>query len=901
MPDATITSTESTFGTISGTFAADQSTVAGTVTGIITGTLSGSVGVPGPQGPAGATGPTGPQGPQGVPGTPGQGVPVGGTAGQFLTKIDGTNYNTDWTTVNLSAYAVKANNLSDLTNFATARDNLNLGTLNNPTFAGLTLQGSGANVGQYTPTSLSLSHTTFGSFVISPSSGITFPDTSVQTTAFPAGSDLPTGGMTGQVLTKSSNANYDADWSTLSLAGYATEAWVTAGFYPLTGNPSGFLTSAPVTSVAGRTGAITLSNSDISGLGSLAVVNDAPSDGSQYARKNAAWDVVISGDRYLTTSTTSNTVSNGNKTFTIGTGLSYTPTQNITISYDASNHMHGEVLTYNSGTGVLTVDINHHTGSGTYTAWVVNVGGVTPASSVAWGAITGTLSSQTDLQSALDAKLSTAAAATTYYPLTGNPSGFLTSAPVTSVAGKTGAVTLVNTDISGLGTMATATASDYSTTTVANGLYYPLSSNPAGYLTSAPVTSVAGRTGAITLAVADVSGAAPLASPTFTGTPLSTTAAVDTNTTQIATTAFVVGQAGSATPLVNGTAAVGTSLRYARQDHVHPTDTTRAALNSPTFSGTPSLPTGTIGVTQTAGNNTTALATTAFVTAADNLKANLASPALTGTPTAPTATPGTNTTQIATTAFVTSAVPAAATHTQALQFSSTSAFTKVIDASSQLIAPSVLKVWPSPSNYNGTATSGAGASAVLYLTGYILTSPSAGVAGNARAFHGNVSGDLAGMLWGGTNASTINFSRRVSMAFRFAQFPSSTASVTRVLLGKIHGTAVGDLTSRGIGVKYVPNGANFDFQLQVHNGTTLTSVTSSTQYAGGVADLEVVSDGAGNATLYLNGASVATTTGAPTGQTGANATVFAEIESTASTANQPSATIGRLYVNSLNF
>jgi hypothetical protein len=836
-----------------------------------------------------------------VPGIPGQGVPVGGTAGQFLTKIDGTNYNTDWTTVNLSAYAVKANNLSDLTNFATARDNLNLGTLNNPTFAGLTLQGSGANVGQYTPTSLSLSHTTFGSFVISPSSGITFPDTSVQTTAFPAGSDLPTGGMTGQVLTKSSNANYDADWSTLSLAGYATEAWVTAGFYPLTGNPSGFLTSAPVTSVAGRTGAITLSNSDISGLGSLAVVNDAPSDGSQYARKNAAWDVVISGDRYLTTSTTSNTVSNGNKTFTIGTGLSYTPTQNITISYDASNHMHGEVLTYNSGTGVLTVDINHHTGSGTYTAWVVNVGGVTPASSVAWGAITGTLSSQTDLQSALDAKLSTAAAATTYYPLTGNPSGFLTSAPVTSVAGKTGAVTLVNTDISGLGTMATATASDYSTTTVANGLYYPLSSNPAGYLTSAPVTSVAGRTGAITLAVADVSGAAPLASPTFTGTPLSTTAAVDTNTTQIATTAFVVGQAGSATPLVNGTAAVGTSLRYARQDHVHPTDTTRAALNSPTFSGTPSLPTGTIGVTQTAGNNTTALATTAFVTAADNLKANLASPALTGTPTAPTATPGTNTTQIATTAFVTSAVPAAATHTQALQFSSTSAFTKVIDASSQLIAPSVLKVWPSPSNYNGTATSGAGASAVLYLTGYILTSPSAGVAGNARAFHGNVSGDLAGMLWGGTNASTINFSRRVSMAFRFAQFPSSTASVTRVLLGKIHGTAVGDLTSRGIGVKYVPNGANFDFQLQVHNGTTLTSVTSSTQYAGGVADLEVVSDGAGNATLYLNGASVATTTGAPTGQTGANATVFAEIESTASTANQPSATIGRLYVNSLNF
>jgi hypothetical protein len=153
-----------------------------------------------------------------VPGSPGQGVPVGGTAGQFLTKIDGTNYNTDWTTVNLSVYAVKANNLSDLTNFATARDNLNLGTLNNPTFAGLTLQGSGANVGQYTPTSLTLSHTTFGSFVIQPSSGITFPDSSVQTTAFPAGSDLPTGGLTGQALVKVSNSNYDADWATISSA-----------------------------------------------------------------------------------------------------------------------------------------------------------------------------------------------------------------------------------------------------------------------------------------------------------------------------------------------------------------------------------------------------------------------------------------------------------------------------------------------------------------------------------------------------------------------------------------------------------------------------------------------------------------------------------------------------------
>ena len=39
------------------------------------------------------------------------------------------------------------------------------------------------------------------------------------------------------------------------------------------------------------------------------------------------------------------------------------------------------------------------------------------------------------------------------------------------------------------------------------------------------------------------------------------TAAADTNTTQLATTAFVLAQAASVAPLINGTAAVGTSLR----------------------------------------------------------------------------------------------------------------------------------------------------------------------------------------------------------------------------------------------------------------------------------------------------------------------------------------------------
>lgn len=79
---------------------------------------------------------------------------------------------------------------------------------------------------------------------------------------------------------------------------------------------------------------------------------------------------------------------------------------------------------------------------------------------------------------------------------------------------------------------------------------------------------------------------------TLTAGGTTTTAAVDNNSTTIASTAYVVGQAAGTAPVMDGTAAVGTSLRYARQDHVHPTDTTRAPLASPTFTGTVTIPAG---------------------------------------------------------------------------------------------------------------------------------------------------------------------------------------------------------------------------------------------------------------------------------------------------------------------
>ena len=86
-------------------------------------------------------------------------------------------------------------------------------------------------------------------------------------------------------------------------------------------------------------------------------------------------------DRYKTSSTTSNSVSNGSKNFTVDLNLSYIPLQEILVVFNPANHMHGEVTSYNAATGALVVDIKTHTGSGTYTSWVLNLDG-TPVDAI---------------------------------------------------------------------------------------------------------------------------------------------------------------------------------------------------------------------------------------------------------------------------------------------------------------------------------------------------------------------------------------------------------------------------------------------------------------------------------------------------------------------------------------
>lgn len=158
---------------------------------------------------------------------------------------------------------------------------------------------------------------------------------------------------------------------------------------------------------------------------------------------------------------------------------------------------------------------------------------------------------------------------------------------------------------------------------------------------------------------------ADLASPALTGTPTAPTATLGTNTAQLANTAFVQAAIVKAvTDLVNASPtaldtlkeladAIGDDPNFATtmlNALAQKVGVTQLAAATGASQVGAVLADGSIGTAQTALDALKAsLAASATALA---LKAPLASPALTGTPTAPTAIAGDNTTQVATTAFV---------------------------------------------------------------------------------------------------------------------------------------------------------------------------------------------------------------------------------------------------------
>lgn len=228
--------------------------------------------------------------------------------------------------------------------------------------------------------------------------------------------------------------------------------------------------------------------------------------------------------------------------------------------------------------------------------------------------------------------------------LTYTPSGLSwqtsSSAPVTSVAGRTGSITLSATDIAGLSTVATS------------GSYTDLANKPTiptagtGLTNTSGVLSVAYGTASGTAAAGNdsrISGALQTSAVTAKGDLLAGTGS---------STVSRVG-AGSDGQVLSADSSQATGVRW-----VTPTPAPVTSVAGRT--GTVTLTATDVGLGN--ANNTSDAnkpISTATQTALD-LKAPLVSPALTGTPTAPTATAGTNTTQIASTAFVATAITNAA-------------------------------------------------------------------------------------------------------------------------------------------------------------------------------------------------------------------------------------------------
>ena len=106
--------------------------------------------------------------------------------------------------------------------------------------------------------------------------------------------------------------------------------------------------------------------------------------------------------------------------------------------------------------------------------------------------------------------------------------------------------------------------------------------------------------------------------------------------------------------------------------------------------------------------------------------------------------------------------------------------------------------------------------------------------------------------------------------------------------GKAEADGVGVLTRRGFGWRATGGSGTRYLSLEVHNGTTLTSVTSSYALVDGVAfDWDLISNGSGTVTLYINGTQVATSSAGPTGLVNLTPVIWQEEIATSAAASSP--------------
>ena len=214
-------------------------------------------------------------------------------------------------------------------------------------------------------------------------------------------------------------------------------------------------------------------------------------------------------DRYKTSSTTSNSVSNGSKNFTIDLNLSYIPLQEILVVHNPANHMHGEVTSYDAATGALVVNIKTHTGSGTYTSWVLNLDG-TPVDAITGSGTTNEIAYFTAARIIASLPVATYPSLTELSYVKG-----VTSAIQTQINGKQATITpaaLTKVD----DTNVTLTLGGTPTTALLQAA--SITAGWSGTLADARITSAAtwnAKQNAITLTTTGTSGAATLTGATL--------------------------------------------------------------------------------------------------------------------------------------------------------------------------------------------------------------------------------------------------------------------------------------------------------------------------------------------------------------------------------------------------
>jgi hypothetical protein len=163
------------------------------------------------------------------------------------------------------------------------------------------------------------------------------------------------------------------------------------------------------------------------------------------------------------------------------------------------------------------------------------------------------------------------------------------------------------------------------------------------------------------------------------------------------------------------------------------------------------------------------------------------------------------------------------------------------------------------SSHTGTGSASTNTDVLDFSTGI--------TAGSVSFLRSNIFAIRSWNVANGSSRGTVNWSLRTIYSVRIVNnsLISGADTVVRLLLGQVYtNTTAQDLTSanKGIGFKIVDG----LISVQVANGTTLTTTSTATTISGTTEhDLILDCDGAGNWAAYINGSSVATGTGAPTG------------------------------------